>query len=201
MLDLIIRNARIVGETETVDLGCLDGRITERTGRLEGPARKEIDAGGHLVSPPFVDSHFHMDSTLTYGTPRYNESGTLYEGISLWGEIKPGLTVEDIEQRALLLCRWAIARGSLAIRSHVDIGDPGLTAVHALLEVRKKVSPWLDLQLVAFPQDGYFRDPKAVDLLNRALDLGVDIVGGIPHFERTYDDGRRSVEALCRIAA
>lgn len=201
MLDLIIRNARIVGETQTVDLGCLDGRITERTGRLEGPARKEIDAGGHLVSPPFVDSHFHMDSTLTYGTPRYNESGTLYEGISLWGEIKPRLTVEDIEQRALLLCRWAVARGSLAIRSHVDIGDPGLTAVHALLEVRKKVSPWLDLQLVAFPQDGYFRDPKAVDLLNRALDLGVDIVGGIPHFERTYDDGRRSVQALCRIAA
>ena len=201
MLDLIIRNARIVGETETVDLGCLDGRITERTGRLEGPARKEIDAGGHLVSPPFVDSHFHMDSTLTYGTPRYNESGTLYEGISLWGEIKPRLTVEDIEQRALLLCRWAVARGSLAIRSHVDIGDPGLTAVHALLEVRKKVSPWLDLQLVAFPQDGYFRDPKAVDLLNRALVLGVDIVGGIPHFERTYDDGRRSVQALCRIAA
>ena len=201
MLDLIIRNARIVGETETVDLGCLDGRITERTGRLEGPARKEIDAGGHLVSPPFVDSHFHMDSTLTYGTPRYNESGTLYEGISLWGEIKPRLTVEDIEQRALLLCRWAVARGSLAIRSHVDIGDPGLTAVHALLEVRKKVSPWLDLQLVAFPQDGYFRDPKAVDLLNRALALGVDIVGGIPHFERTYDDGRRSVQALCRIAA
>lgn len=201
MLDLIIRNARIVGETETVDLGCLDGRILERTGRLNDPAREEIDAGGYLVSPPFVDSHFHMDSTLTYGTPRYNESGTLYEGISLWGEIKPGLTVEDIEQRALLLCRWAIARGSLAIRSHVDIGDPGLTAVHALLEVRKKVSPWLDLQLVAFPQDGYFRDPKAVDLLNRALDLGVDIVGGIPHFERTYDDGRRSVEALCRIAA
>ena len=201
MLDLIIRNARIVGETETVDLGCLDGRILERTGRLNDPAREEIDAGGYLVSPPFVDSHFHMDSTLTYGTPRYNESGTLYEGISLWGEIKPGLTVEDIEQRALLLCRWAIARGSLAIRSHVDIGDPGLTAVHALLEVRKKVSPWLDLQLVAFPQDGYFRDPKAVDLLNRALDLGVDIVGGIPHFERTYDDGRRSVEVLCRIAA
>ena len=201
MLDLIVRNARIVGETGTVDLGCLDGRIAERTSRLEGPARQEIDAGGHLVSPPFVDSHFHMDSTLTYGAPRYNESGTLYEGISLWGEIKPRLTVEDIEQRALLLCRWAVARGSLAIRSHVDIGDPGLTAVHALVEVRKKVSPWLDLQLVAFPQDGYFRDPKAVDLLDRALNLGVDIVGGIPHFERTYDDGRRSVQALCRIAA
>ena len=201
MLDLIVRNARIVGETGTVDLGCLDGRIAERTGRLDGPAHQEIDAGGHLVSPPFVDSHFHMDSTLTYGAPRYNESGTLYEGISLWGEIKPGLTVEDIEQRALLLCRWAVARGSLAIRSHVDIGDPGLTAVHALLEVRKKVSPWLDLQLVAFPQDGYFRDRKAVDLLDRALDLGVDIVGGIPHFERTYDDGRRSVQTLCRIAA
>ena len=201
MLDLIIRNARLVDETETVDLGCLDGRITERQGRLDTPARDEIDAAGFLVSPPFVDSHFHMDSTLTYGAPRYNESGTLYEGISLWGEIKPDLTVEDVERRALLLCRWAVARGSLAIRSHVDIGDPALTAVHALLEVRKKVSPWLDLQLVAFPQDGYFRDPNAVGLLEQALDLGVDVVGGIPHFERTYDEGRRSVEALCRIAA
>ncbi|HCK76258.1 MAG TPA: cytosine deaminase [Gammaproteobacteria bacterium] len=201
MLDLIIRNARIVGQKEVLDIGCLDGQIAERAYNLDAPTREEIDAGGHLVSPPFVDSHFHMDSTLTYGQPRYNESGTLYEGISLWGEIKPGLTIEDVERRALLLCRWAIARGSLAIRSHVDIGDPALTAVHALLEVRKKVSPWLDLQLVAFPQDGYFRDPNAEALLAKALELGVDVVGGIPHFERTYDDGRRSVEALCRIAA
>ena len=201
MLDLLIRNAQLIDEKETVDLGCLDGRITERTPRLEAPAREEIDASGNLVTPPFVDSHFHMDSTLTYGTPRYNESGTLYEGISLWGEIKPDLTVEDVERRALLLCRWAIARGNLAIRSHVDIGDPALTAVHALLEVRRKISPWLDLQLVAFPQDGYFKDPQAVTLLAQALDLGVDIVGGIPHFESTYDDGRRSVEALCRLAA
>jgi len=201
MLDLLIRNAQLIDEKETVDLGCLDGRITERTPRLEAPAREEIDASGNLVTPPFVDSHFHMDSTLTYGRPRYNQSGTLYEGISLWGEIKPDLTVEDVERRALLLCRWAIARGSLAIRSHVDIGDPALTAVHALLEVRRKISPWLDLQLVAFPQDGYFKDPQAVTLLAQALDLGVDIVGGIPHFESTYDDGRRSVEALCRLAA
>jgi len=201
MLDLLIRNAQLIGEKETVDLGCQGGRITERTPRLEAPAREEIDASGNLVTPPFVDSHFHMDSTLTYGTPRYNESGTLYEGISLWGEIKPDLTVEDVERRALLLCRWAIARGNLAIRSHVDIGDPALTAVHALLEVRRKISPWLDLQLVAFPQDGYFKDPQAVTLLAQALDLGVDIVGGIPHFESTYDDGRRSVEALCRLAA
>ena len=201
MLDLLIRNAQLIDEKETVDLGCLDGRITERTPRLEAPAREEIDASGNLVTPPFVDSHFHMDSTLTYGRPRYNQSGTLYEGISLWGEIKPDLTVEDVERRALLLCRWAIARGSLAIRSHVDIGDPALTAVHALLEVRRKISPWLDLQLVAFPQDGYFKDPQAVTLLAQALDLGVDIVGGIPHFESTNDDGRRSVEALCRLAA
>jgi len=201
MLDLLIRNAQLIDEKETVDLGCQDGRITERTPRLEAPAREEIDASGNLVTPPFVDSHFHMDSTLTYGRPRYNQSGTLYEGISLWGEIKPDLTVEDVERRALLLCRWAIARGSLAIRSHVDIGDPALTAVHALLEVRRKISPWLDLQLVAFPQDGYFKDPQAVTLLAQALDLGVDIVGGIPHFESTYDDGRRSVEALCRLAA
>ncbi|MEC9329257.1 MAG: amidohydrolase family protein, partial [Pseudomonadota bacterium] len=180
--------------------GCSEGRIVEVSTRIEGEAEQEIDATGRLVTTPFVDSHFHMDSTLSYGRPRVNQSGTLLEGIALWSELKPQLDAEDIKSRAHALCRWAVARGNLAIRSHVDICDPKLTAVRALLEVREELRPYLDLQLVAFPQDGYFRHPEAVNLLPKALDLGVDVVGGIPHFERTMAEGTRSVSALCEIA-
>jgi cytosine deaminase len=168
---------------------------------LSANSTEEIDASGYLVSPPFVDAHFHMDATLSLGLPRLNQSGTLLEGIALWGELKPNLTVEAIKERALRYCDLAVARGLLAIRSHVDICDPRLLAVDALLEVRKEVAPYLDLQLVAFPQDGYLRDPGAAKLMETALDRGVDVVGGIPHFERTMDEGKKSVEVLCRIAA
>jgi cytosine deaminase len=168
---------------------------------LTAKAEKEIDASGYLVSPPFVDAHFHMDATLSLGLPRLNQSGTLLEGIALWGELKPHLTVEAIKERALRYCDLAVARGLLAIRSHVDICDQRLLAVDALLEVRKEVAPYLDLQLVAFPQNGYLRDTEAAKLMETALDRGVDVVGGIPHFERTMDEGKKSVEVLCRIAA
>ena len=131
------------------------------------------------MSPPFIDSHFHMDATLSLGNPRLNQSGTLLEGISLWGELKPDLTVKAIKERALKYCDLAVARGLLGIRSHVDICDPRLLAVDALLEVKKEVSSYIDLQLVAFPQDGYFRSPDASKLLEIALDRGVDVVGGI----------------------
>ena len=142
-----------------------------------------------------------MDATLSFGLPRINQSGTLLEGIALWGELKPDLTVEAVRDRALDFCDWAMARGTLAIRSHVDICDPRLLAVDALLDVREKVKPYIDLQLVAFPQDGYLRDPNAVRLLDQAIDKGVDVVGGIPHFERTMDDGANSVRQLMKIAA
>ena len=132
--------------------------------------------------------------------PRHNRSGTLLEGIQLWGELKPTLTPEAIRDRALELCRWAVARGTLAIRSHVDVCDPDLRAVKALLEVRELVRNEIDLQLVAFPQDGYLRWPEAERTLTAALDMGVDVVGGIPHFERTMQDGTASIERLCRIA-
>jgi cytosine deaminase len=142
-----------------------------------------------------------MDGTLTYGMPRVNESGTLLEGIALWGELKPSLTADAVIERALTYCDWAVAQGLLAIRSHVDTSDPRLLAVEALLEVKKKVAPYIDLQLVAFPQDGVLRTPGGADSLKRALDLGVDVVGGIPHFERTMADGAASVKLLCEIAA
>ncbi len=201
MLDLIVRNANLPDGRRQIDIAVKDGRIVEVGPRIEGDASREIDASGRLVSPPFVDSHFHMDATLSLGLPRLNESCTLLEGIALWGELKPHLTVEAIKRRALELCRWSIARGTLAIRSHVDICDDRLLAVDALLEVREEVRPHIDLQLVAFPQDGYLRHDNAARNLARALDRGVDVVGGIPHFERTMDEGGESVRLLCEIAA
>ncbi len=201
MLDLLIRGANLPDGRKDVDIAVADGRIAELRPGIAATARREIDARGRLVTPPFVDAHFHMDSTLTLGQPRLNESGTLLEGIRLWAELKPQLTAEAIKARALELCRWAIARGNLAIRSHVDVSGPRLLAVEALLEVKREMSPFLDLQLVAFPQDGYLRAPAARESLARALDMGVEVVGGIPHFERTAAEGARSVAALCELAA
>jgi len=160
-----------------------------------------IDISGNLVSPPFVDPHFHMDATLSYGIPRINKSGTLLEGIALWGELKPSLTHEAVIKRALKYCDWAVSMGLLAIRTHVDVCDERLLAVEALLEVKKQIAPYIELQLVAFPQDGFYRSATARENTIRALDMGVDVVGGIPHFERTMADGRASVSELCSIAA
>ncbi len=201
MFDLIIRKANLPDGRKNIDIAIRDGQIVEVGAAIKAQAVSEIDAQGCLTSPPFVDSHFHMDATLSLGQPRINQSGTLLEGIALWSELKPDLTVEAIKERALALCRWSIARGTLAIRSHVDICDDRLLAVDALLEVRKQMRPYIDLQLVAFPQDGYLRDPSAKKNLQRALDKGVDVVGGIPHFERTMDEGRQSIRQLCEIAA
>ena len=200
-VDLIVRGATLPDGRSGMDIAISGGRITAVEPGLEADAGEEIDAAGCLVTPPFVDSHFHMDATLSFGRPRVNESGTLLEGIRIWSELKPELTAEDIRDRALRLCQWAIARGTLAIRSHVDICDERLLAVDALLDVRETMKPWLDIQLVAFPQDGFLRFPGAPALLECALDRGVDVVGGIPHFERTMADGTNSVRALCEIAA
>ena len=214
MFDLIVRNAALPDGRTGLDVAVRGERIVavEPHAVLAGAAAgREIDAAGMLLSPPFVDAHFHMDATLSLGLPRLNQSGTLLEGIALWGELKPHLTQEAIVERALAYCDIAVARGLLAIRSHVDTSDPRLLAVDALLEVKRRVAPYIDLQLVAFPQDGVLRyeprrdDPSctltALQLLERALDRGVDVVGGIPHFERTMEDGRESVRLLCELAA
>jgi cytosine deaminase len=199
--DLIIRNANLPDGRTGLDIACCDGKIAAVERRLEAGAGEEIDAGGKLVSPPFVDIHFHMDATLSLGNPRLNETGTLLEGIQLWSEKRPTLTHDDVADRALRYCDLAVAQGLLAVRSHVDVTASHMIGVEALLDVRERVKPYLDLQLVAFPQDGYFRRPEIAANLERALDLGVDVVGGIPHFERTMEDGRRSVTALCELAA
>jgi cytosine deaminase len=204
-MDLIIRRAtlttHVAGRDAPVDIAIDDGRIVAVAPHVAATAAQEIDAGGALVTPPFVDAHFHLDATLSYGLPRVNASGTLLEGITLWGELKPNLTQDALIERAMQYCDWAVARGLLAIRSHVDICDPRLLAVEALLEVKRRVAPYLDLQLVAFPQDGLLRSAGAFDNVKRAVAMGVDVVGGIPHFERTMADGAESIRLLCEFAA
>ena len=205
MLDLLIRNAALPDGRQNMSVAAQDGLIVEISPALAADAHQLIDAQGQLLSPPFVDAHFHMDATLSYGLPRVNQSGTLLEGIALWGELKPLLTQEALIERALAYCDWALAKGLLAIRSHVDVCDPRLLAVEALLEVKRRVAPYIDLQLVAFPQDGVLRGAQGpeqhMNNLKRALDKGVDVVGGIPHFERTMADGALSVRLLCELAA
>ena len=201
MFDLILRNAALRDGRAGVDIGVIGGKITALDQDLGVNAGQVIECDGQLVTPPFVDSHFHMDATLSLGMPRMNVSGTLLEGIALWGELKPQLTVDGMVERALRYCDLAVTQGLLAIRSHVDVSDPTLRTAEAMLEVQERVKPYIDLQLVAFPQDGYLRSPGAVDLMKRALDMGLNVVGGIPHFERTMADGAASVEQLCRIAA
>ena len=202
-LDLLVTNATLpdgrTGQTIAVE----GERIVAVGPEVPaGEAGETIDAGGRLVSPPLVDAHFHLDATHALGTGgRFNESGTLAEGIALWDEIRPLLTAENYKKRALDYCRLAISQGLLAIRSHVDVTADDLTGVEVLVEVKREVAPWLDLQLVAFPQMGYYSKPSMADNLNRALDLGCEVVGGIPHLEATYELGQESVRALTKIAA
>jgi cytosine deaminase len=200
MFDLIVKGGTLP-DGRVSDIGIVGDKITAIGSLDTAEAGQVIEAAGDLVSPPFVDPHFHMDATLSYGLPRINASGTLLEGIGLWGELKQVMTQDDIIARALTYCDWAASMGLLAIRSHVDTCDDRLLGVEALLEVKEQVKDYIDLQLVAFPQDGFYRDPTARENTIRALDMGVDVVGGIPHFERTMADGTASVKELCEIAA
>lgn len=201
MHDLLIKNASLPDGRRGIDILIRNGNISAIGPAIYADGIPQIDAAGDLVCSPFVDAHFHMDAVLSYGLPRVNESGTLLEGIALWGELKPLLTKEALISRALKYCEWAISQGLLAIRSHVDICDPRLLAVEALLEVRDRMKEFIDIQLVAFPQDGLLRSSGAHAQLIRALDMGVDVIGGIPHFERTMSAGAQSVQVLCRLAA
>ncbi|ARE42374.1 Cytosine deaminase (plasmid) [Rhodovulum sp. P5] len=199
-MDILVKGGILPDGTQA-DIAIAKGRFTAVEPGIASDAGRIIDATGKLVTQPFVDAHFHMDATLSYGRPRINASGTLLEGIALWRELKQVQTREEIIARALDYCRQAIGKGILAIRSHVDVTDQSFATVEALLEVRDHVRGVLDLQLVAFPQDGWFRAPGAEAQVIRALDAGVDVVGGIPHFERTMADGTASVRAACELAA
>lgn len=201
MFDILIKHANLPDDRNNFDIAIQNKKIVAIDRNIIGEAVNTIDATDKLVSPSHVDSHFHLDATLTLGQPRFNESGTLLEGIQLWDELKPHLTIELIKKRARKLCHWAIANGCLAIRSHVDISDDRLLAVEALLELRKEMRDWIDIQLVAFPQNGYLRYKNSIKNLNRALKKGVDVIGGIPHFERTMNEGSLSIKLLCELAA
>ena len=198
MKDLIVRNCNLGNDDQTC-IYIKKGVIQDIDPKIPELGCPEINANNNFVSSPFIDSHFHMDATLSYGLPRVNESGTLLEGIKLWGELKPSLTKDAIKQRALDLCKWSIARGTLFIRSHVDVSGDSLLAVEALLEIKEEMKDYIDLQLVAFPQDGVLRS-NCLDNLKKSLDMGVDVVGGIPHFERTMADGAESIKILCELA-
>ncbi|OIQ40823.1 MAG: cytosine deaminase [Roseobacter sp. MedPE-SWde] len=200
MFDLLIKGGTLPDGNQR-DIAIAGDRIAAIQPKIEAQACEVIDATGDLVSPPFVDPHFHLDATLSYGLPRVNASGTLLEGISLWGELRDQATVDEMVERALTYCDWAASLGLLRIRSHVDTTPDHLNTVTAMLEVREKVKDYIDLQLVAFPQDGLYRSPTGRENLLRALDMGVEVVGGIPHFERTMADGAASVRDLCEIAA
>jgi cytosine deaminase len=204
-LDLVVRNARLhpTGGTqpEPVDVGVEGGRIAaiRPRGQLP-PSATELDAEGSLLSPPLVDPHVHMDAVLTVGEPRHNESGTLIEGILTWAERKPSLTHEDVKRRAREAIRWEVAQGTGLIRSHVDVCDPNLVALKALLELREEVRDIVDLRLIAFPQDGILSFPDGKELMREAMRLGCDVIGGIPHYEWTRDDGVEEVHFIFDLA-
>lgn len=198
--DLLIRKARLVGQHKLQDIAIKDGIITGIADSLSDIAEKEIDAKGRLATPPFVDPHIHLDAALTVGSPRYNLSGTLIEGIQIWGEKKSDLNTHDVKTRALEAIKWEVVQGTQYIRTHVDICDPGLTALHALVEVKDEVKDYVDLQIVAFPQDGILRFSGGADLLEKALVSGADVVGGIPHHERTREDGLESIDIVFKLA-
>ena len=198
MFDLILRGARLDGDL--VDVAVAGGRIERLAPGIEGSAAREVDAGGRLISPPFVESHVHLDTTLTAGQPRWNGSGTLFEGIQIWSERKKEISREDVISRATRLLRWQAAQGVLHVRTHADTTDPELTGLKALLELREKVRSWIDVQVVAFPQEGILSFPGGVELMEEALKLGADAVGGIPHFEHTREMGAQSVKEMFRLA-
>jgi len=197
-----IRNARLTGREDLYCLSITEGVLTDITKEDKTPMGENwLDAAGGLVTPPFVDPHFHLDSVYSLEETGENRSGTLLEGIALWKAYKETLDPEQILDRARRYCHEVIGYGLLAIRSHVDVSYSSLAGVHALLQLKKEFASTLDIQLVAFPQDGFYRNPNGEALLTQALDAGIDLIGGIPHFERTYEEGTRSVDRICRIAS
>jgi cytosine deaminase len=199
-MELILRSARVRGYEKPVDIAVENGLIAMVAPKISARARQVIDCAGKLVSPTFTDIHVHLDAVLTVGQPRFNQTGTLIEGIEIWAERKKSLTFDDVKRRATLAVKWELAHGVTRIRSHVDVCDPELTALHALLEVKKDFAGLVDIQLVAFPQDGIYAFPNGERLMERAMELGCDLVGGIPHHEMTREDGMADVRFACDLA-
>jgi cytosine deaminase len=199
VLDLLICNARLPRADAPRDLAIRGARFVQPEPREA--ALQTLDAAGCLVTPALVEPHIHLDAVLTVGQPRYNQSGSLFEGIAIWGERVRDLTLEDVKQRVRTVLRWQLANGVLFVRSHVDVCDPNLTALRALIELREEVGDQMTLQLVAFPQQGILSFEDGEQLMRRAVELGADVVGAIPHFELTREYGERSVKFAMSLAA
>ena len=199
-MDLIIRRAAIAGAGGLVDIAVRDGRIARIAPRVSETAPKEVDAAGGLVTPSLIETHIHLDAVLTVGQPRYNQTGSLFEGIEIWGERIKSLNHDDVVRRANQAIKWMLACGVTHIRSHVDVCDPTLTALRALLEVRQTWRGTVEIQLVAFPQQGIYSFPDGEALMVKALEMGADVVGGIPHYEWTREYGERDVKTALRLA-
>lgn len=198
--EIVLRQCRLLGHDREMDIAIQDGIIQAIAPKLEVLAHQELAVKGKLVSPPFVESHLHLDSALTVGQPRWNQSGTLFEGIEIWRDRKQDLSLEDVKQRAIATLKLQAQQGVLFVRSHVDVSEPSLTALKALLEVREAVKDWITVQIVAFPQDGLYGGPGNDALMEEALKLGADAVGGIPHYEMTREDGVNSVHRIFELA-
>lgn len=191
---MLIKQVFIENADQAQDVRVVDGKFVAIANHLEAVADEQvIDAAGKLMVPPFVDPHVHLDSTMTAGDPEWNETGTLFDGIRIWSDRKETLSHEDVKQRAIQALRIQASHGLQFVRSHVDVTDPNLTALKALLEVREEVKPWMTLQLVAFPQEGILSFPGGKELMIKAAEMGVDAIGAIPHFEFTRE---YSVESL-----
>lgn len=197
-----IINARLPGQSGLHRVEINAGRFSQISAQPETllAAAGELDAAGNLLLPPFVEPHIHLDAALTAGQPRWNQSGTLFEGIECWGERKAMLSRDDVISRAEQTLKLFAAHGIQYVRTHVDVTDPQLTALRAMVEVRDRVREFVDLQIVAFPQEGILSFPGGKDLMKEAVTVGADVIGGIPHFEFTRDYGVESVKLLMDLA-
>lgn len=195
----MINNASLPNQDGLWQIEIIDGKFGKILPQL-GSESEGIDANGGMVIPPFIEPHIHLDTTQTAGQPTWNQSGTLFEGIERWAERKTILTHDDVKSRALKTLKWQIANGIQYVRTHVDVSDPSLTALKAMLEVKKEISPWIDLQIVAFPQEGILSYPNGKTLLEEAIKLGADVIGAIPHFEFTREYGVESIHYIFELA-
>lgn len=197
---VIIKNASLRGKTGLWNITIENGKFKNITQNKVKDTENTLDVNGSLVLPPFIEPHIHLDTTLTAGEPEWNLSGTLFEGIQRWSERKESLTLEDVKTRSKKAIKWQIAQGIQHIRTHVDVTDPELTALKAMIEVKEELAEFVNIQLVAFPQEGILSYPNGKELLEEAVKLGADVVGGIPHFEFTREYGVESMKIAFDLA-
>lgn len=197
-----INNVRLPWRDGLWQIAIADGKIARISAQPQhaSPADESLDGEGGLACAPFIEPHIHLDTTQTAGEPAWNQSGTLFEGIERWAERKAMLSYEDVKRRAMQTLKWQIANGIQFVRTHVDVSDPSLTALKAMLELKAEMAPWITIQIVAFPQEGILSYPNGEALLEEALRLGADVVGAIPHYEFTREYGVESLHKTFALA-